>query len=420
MKKEYPALGETLFQTTLKNGLNVAVVPRPGFQRKLAYFVTDFGSIHTDFSLEGKRYQVPAGIAHFLEHKMFELPNRDVMAEFAALGANVNAFTSYDMTAYYFSCTEHFEESLRLLVEFVSTPYFEEDSVQREMGIIDQEIHMNADSPDTRVFENLMEAMYAVHPIRVPILGNCESIRQITPETLSLCHKAFYTPGNMILCVIGDVNPETVCRIAEEVLGDTPRPVGQKHRAWQESMAVNDAPQLKMEVSMPMFQMGFACEPVSSGEAAIRQEIVGDLAAEMLFGESSELYLELYERGLIDTSFGGGFESIDGCALLTCGGDSEDAPAIRDAILEQAGKLVDAGISQEDFLRVKRSALGRRIRDLDSFDSTAFRICAYHLSQYPYFDFPSVYASVEAGEILDFLTQVVQRSRCALSVIYPH
>jgi predicted Zn-dependent peptidase len=121
MKKEYPALGETLFQTTLKNGLSVAVVPRPGFQRKLAYFVTDFGSIHTDFSLEGKRYQVPAGIAHFLEHKMFELPNRDVMAEFAALGANVNAFTSYDMTAYYFSCTEHFEESLRLLVEFVST-----------------------------------------------------------------------------------------------------------------------------------------------------------------------------------------------------------------------------------------------------------------------------------------------------------
>ena len=420
MKKEYPALGETLFQTTLKNGLTVAVVPRPGFQRKLAYFVTDFGSIHTDFSLEGKRYQVPAGIAHFLEHKMFELPNRDVMAEFAALGANVNAFTSYDMTAYYFSCTEHFEESLRLLVEFVSTPYFEEDSVQREMGIIDQEIHMNADSPDTRVFENLMEAMYAVHPIRVPILGSCESIRQITPEKLSLCHKAFYTPGNMILCVIGDVEPESVCRIAEEVLGDTPRPVGQKHRPWQESMKVSDPPQLKMEVSMPMFQMGFACETVGNGEAAIRQEIVGDLAAEALFGESSELYLELYEKGLIDTSFGGGFESIDGCALLTCGGDSEDAPAIRDAILKQAEKLAATGISQEDFLRIKRSALGRRIRDLDSFDSTAFRLCVYHLSQYPYFDFPSVYASVEVEEILDFLTQVVRRSRCALSVIYPH
>ena len=419
MKKEYPALGETLFQTTLSSGLTVAVVPRPGFQRKLAYFVTDFGSIHTDFSLEGKRYQVPAGVAHFLEHKMFELPDRDVMAEFAALGANVNAFTSYDMTAYYFSCTEHFEENLRLLVEFVSTPYFEEDSVQREMGIIDQEIHMNADSPDTRVFENLMEAMYAVHPIRVPILGNCESIREITPEILYLCHKAFYTPGNMILCVIGDVEPECVSRIAEEVLGDAPRPVGLKHRNWQESLTVKDAPQLQMEVSMPMFQLGFPCQPEGNGEAAIRQEIVGDLAAEMLFGESSELYLKLYEQGLIDTSFGGGFESIDGCALLTCGGDSEDAPAILDAILAQAEKLVATGISQEDFLRVKRSALGRRIRDLDSFDSTAFRICAYHLSGYPYFDFPSVYASVEAGEIMDFLTQVVQRSRCALSVIRP-
>ena len=420
MRKEYPALGETLFQTTLKNGLTVAVVPRPGFQRKLAYFVTDFGSIHTDFSLEGKRYQVPAGIAHFLEHKMFELPNRDVMAEFAALGANVNAFTSYDMTAYYFSCTEHFEESLRLLVEFVSTPYFEEDSVQREMGIIDQEIHMNADSPDTRVFENLMEAMYAVHPIRVPILGNCESIREITPETLSLCHKAFYTPGNMILCVIGDVEPESVCRIAEEILGDTPRPVGQKHRAWQESMAVNDAPQLKMEVSMPMFQMGFACEPVSSGEAAIRQEIVGDLAAEMLFGESSELYLELYEKGLIDTSFGGGFESIDGCALLTCSGDSEDAPAIRDAILEQAEKLVDAGISQEDFLRVKRSALGRRIRSLDSFDATCYRICAYHFSGFDYFRFPAVYRDIRAEDVRRFLETSIAQERMSLAVIYPN
>lgn len=419
MKKQYPALGETLFQRTLDNGLTVAVLPRPGFQRKLAYFVTDFGSVHTEFSFEGKDYRVPAGVAHFLEHKMFELPDRDVTAEFAALGANVNAFTSYDMTAYYFSCTEHFEESLRLLVEFVSTPYFEAESVRREVGIIDQEIHMNADSPDTRVFENLMKAMYAVHPICVPILGSCESIREITPETLSLCHKAFYTPGNMILCVIGDVDPESVCQIAQEVLGSDIRPVGQKHRNWQEAMTVQNAPGQPMEVSMPMFQLGFKCQPTGMGEPAIRQEIVGDLAAELLFGESSELYLKLYEQGLIDTSFGGGFESVDGCAFLSCSGDSEDPPAIRDAIFAQAKKLIAAGIAQEDFLRAKRSALGRRIRDLDSFDSTAFRICAYHLSEYPYFDFPAVYASVEIPEILDFFTQVVRRSRCALSVIHP-
>ena len=157
---EYPRLGERVWQTRLSCGLTVAVVPRPGFSRKMAYFVTDYGSIHTDYRLCGERFTAPAGVAHFLEHKMFDLEGRDVSAEFAAQGANVNAFTSYDMTAYYFTCTENFRENLRLLVEFVSTPYFTPQSVEKEMGIIDQEIGMNADAPDTRVFENLMEAMY--------------------------------------------------------------------------------------------------------------------------------------------------------------------------------------------------------------------------------------------------------------------
>ena len=419
MKKEYSALSETVFWQTLPNGLTVAVVPRPGFQRKLAYFVTDFGSVHTSFSFEGKNYTVPAGIAHFLEHKMFDLPGRDVMAEFAALGANVNAFTSYDMTAYYFSCTEHFDENLKLLVEFVSTPYFPEESVQKETGIIDQEIGMTADTPDSRVFEDLMAAMYARHPIRVPILGSSDSIREITPETLKLCHEAFYTPGNMILCVVGDVSPDRVCHIAREILGDVPRPVGCKAPFPQEDMTARDAPGRQMEVSMPMFQLGFKCECSPLGEESIRQEILGDLAAEALFGESSELYLKLYEDGIIDSSFGGGFESVDGCALLTCGGDSDRPENIRDAVLLQAEKLCREGIPEQDFLRMKRSALGRRIRDLDSFDATAFRLCAYHMCRYDYFDFPQVYASVTGEEVLAFLKQVIRPERCSLSVIRP-
>ena len=147
---DYPRLDERLYRQKLSNGLTVMVVPRPGFTRKLAYFVTDFGSIHTDFKLEGREIHVPAGIAHFLEHKMFDLPgDRDVSAELAALGAGTNAFTSYDMTAYYITCTENFEPALRLLLEFVSTPYFTEESVQKEIGIIDQEIGMNEDAPET-------------------------------------------------------------------------------------------------------------------------------------------------------------------------------------------------------------------------------------------------------------------------------
>ena len=415
----YEDLGETLYGCTLANGLTVRVVPRPGFTRSLAYFVTDFGSIHRDFLLEGRQIHTPAGIAHFLEHKMFELPGRDVSAEFAALGANVNAFTSYDMTAYYFSCTANFEENLRLLLEFVSTPYFTEESIRRELGIIDQEIGMSEDSPE-RCFENLMTVLYRDHPVRIPILGTREDLRQITVSLLEDCHRAFYTPENMILCVVGNVDPDRVCHIAEEVLGSQRKPVGEKLRLWQETMThKQELFRMDMEVAMPTFQLGFKCEPIGCGEAAIRQEIIGDLAAEALFGESSTLYLQMYEEGLIDSSFGGGFETLDGCSLLICGGDSDHPEAVRDALIRQAGILAQQGIGQQDFLRMKRSALGRRIRDLDSFDSTCFRVCAYHFSDFDYFLFPKVYAEVTEQEIREFLSRVVTAERAALSVLDP-
>ena len=418
--KYYDGLDETLYRQTLANGLTVLVAPKPGFSRKMAYFVTDFGSVHTDFRLEGQEYHVPAGIAHFLEHKMFDLPNRDVSAEFAALGANVNAFTSFDITAYYFSCTENFEKSLELLLEFVSTPYFTQESVEKELGIIDQEIGMYEDSPDSRVFDNLMASMYRKHPIRVPILGSRASLREITPALLHACHRGFYTPKNMVLCVVGDVEPQEVCQIADKVLGKEEKPAAEKIRQWHETMDCDsEAVTCAMEVAMPSFQLGFKCESVDSGMAAIRQEVVGDLAAEVLFGESSTLYLRLYEQGLIDSSFGGGFESVDGCALLTCGGDSEEAETVRQAILQRAQQLCTEEISQQDFLRMKRSALGRRIRDLDSFDSTCFRLCAYHFSGFDYFNFPSVYADVTWQQVQAFLLAVVQPRRCALSVVIP-
>ena len=421
MIREYPRLGEKLYRRQLSNGLTVMVDPRPGFTKKLAYFVTDFGSIHTQFELEGRKIRVSDGIAHFLEHKMFDLPgDRDVTAELAALGAGTNAFTSYDVTAYYISCTENFESALKLLLEFVSTPYFTQESVQKEIGIIDQEIGMHLDNPDSRVFENLTASLYRQHPIRVPILGSSESIREITPQMLHDCHRAFYTPGNMMLCVVGDVDPDRVAEIAEEMLGTEPRPVGKKLRDWEETMEpVAALQQMEMEVAMPMFNLGFKCEYPGSGEAAIRQEMVGDLAAEALFGESSELYLKLYEEGLIDSSFGGGFETIDGMAMLLCSGDSDNAEAIRDAVLEQAEKIVREGVQEDAFLRMKRSAFGRRVRDLDSFDSTCFRLCAYAMSDYDYFNFPDLYERIEKEEIRQFLRRVVRPERCSLSIINP-
>ena len=417
----YPRIGETLYRAVLPNGLTVLVVPKPGFTRKLAYFATDFGGIHNHFTLDGRAVHAPDGVAHYLEHKLFDMPGgRDVTAEFAALGAVPNAFTSHDLTVYYFSCTESFDACLDLLLEYVSTPYFTEESVQKEQGIIGQEIGMDADAPESRVFQNLMKIMYREHPVQVDVLGTLESIARITPQVLYDCHRAFYHPGNMLLTVVGDVDPEEVERLVMARLGCEPAPKVEQSRVWNEKMTCESSyVEESMEVAMPMFQIGFKCEPLGKGEEAIREEMVADLAAEALFGESSELYLRLYEQGVIDSAFGGGFETIDGMAMLTVSGDSETPEVIRDALLEQARVLVREGLEEQAFLRMKRSAMGRRIRDLDSFSATCFRLCAYHFSGYDYFQFPELYETITAGDVLAFLDRVVTETRCALSVINP-
>ena len=417
----YEALDETVYRQVLPSGLTVVVVPRRGFTKKLAYLAADFGAVHRDFSLEGREYHAPAGVAHYLEHKLFDMPDgMDVSEAFAQLGAMTNAFTSYDMTAYYFSTTEHFDECLELLLRFVTTPYFTEESVEKERGSIDQEIGMNRDDPGSVVFEELMAAMYRSHSVRTPILGTPESIREITPQVLRDCHRAFYAPGNLLLTVIGDVEPEQVAAIARRITGEARKSVGEKLRPWQEDMTVMEPEAVRaMEVAMPTFHLGFKAQPLGTGEAAIRREMIADLACEALFGESSALYLKLYEQGLIDSSFGGGFETLDGCAMVLCGGDSNDPRAVRAAILEEARRIAREGIPEEDFLRMKRSALGRRIRGLDSFDSTCFRICAYHFSGFDYFRFPEVTRNITCRDVLDFLRETILEERCSLCVIEP-
>ncbi len=421
MKKyDYPEVGETLYKTTLSNGLQVVVLPRPGFTKKLCYFVTDYGAIHRAFTMDGADYLAPAGVAHYLEHKLFDMPGRDVTGEFAALGGIPNAFTSFDMTAYYFSCTENFKENLALLLEFVTTPYFTDESVAKEQGIIGQEIDMNADNPDSKLFEMLAEAMYEKHPIHTPILGTRESIGQITPQVLADCHRAFYRPDNMFLCVVGDVDPQEVAQLAEAQLQNLPRPTVTAIRSWDEPMeAKQHFVTCQMEVAMPMFQLGFKSAALPNGEDGVRQEIIGDLAAEALFGESSGLYLKLYDAGLIDASFGGGYETIEGMSMLIASGDSEDPSAVKDAILQEAKRLVEEGISQEDFLRMKRSAMGRRIRSLDSFEATCFRLCAYHFSKFDYFRIPHLYGEITQEEILKFIQAVVTEARMCMAVITP-
>ena len=251
-----------------------------------------------------------------------------------------------------------------------------------------------------------------------------ESIAEITPEKLALCHRAFYRPDNMLLCVVGDVDAESVSAIAEELLPESPRENVLVTRSWPEGMRpVTPLVTAKMDVADPMFQLGFKYEPLDKGEAAVRREVVAELACEALFGESSRLYLALYERGLIDSSFGGGFDTIEGMAMLTAGSTSteSDGPTlVRDAIVKAARHIVEKGITEKDFLRMKRSAIGMRIRALDSFESTCFRLCAYHLSDFDYFRFPAVYEAVQVEEVLEFLNTAVTEDRMSLAIIYPN
>ena len=419
-KREYPRLNETVYWDELPNGLKLAIVPRKGFSKKVAYFATGMGSVHRRFQMDGKKYEAPMGVAHFLEHKLFDMPGRDISAEFAALGASVNAITSYDMTAYYFTATEHFEQCLQLLLEMVTKPYFTEETVQKEQGIIGQEIDMNIDSPETRIFENLSKAMYAKHPVREPILGTKETIAQITPQVLYDCHRAGYNPRNMLLCVVTDTDPEQVRQVAQTYTACMEQPQVEFEDCWQEEMTCPTSfVQDRMEVARPIFQVAFKCEPFHTGAQGVYEEFVGELAAEALFGESSTLYLKLYEQGLIDPSFGGGLDSLQDYVTLNAIGDSDDPFAVRDAILEQGARIAAEGIGEEDFLRMKRSAMGSRIRALDNFDSVCFRLCAYHFTGTDYFAFPEIYEKVRSEDVQAFIARVVTPERCTLSLIEP-
>ncbi len=416
----YPRLDETVCRRQLPNGLTIMVVPKPGFTRKIAYFVTHYGSCHTAFTLDGQHYTTPAGVAHYLEHKMFDMPGRDITAEFAALGASPNAFTSYDLTAYYFSCTEHFTPALKLLLEFVSTPYFTEESVEKERGIIAQEILMYNDSADSRVVEDLNQNLYWNHPIRVPIAGTVESIQEITAQTLYDCHRAFYHPANMMLCVVGDVDPDEVAAIAEELLPRERCGVAVADLGPAEEMTVvQPLSRRQMDVAMTTFQLAFKCPATPKGEDFARWELIAELAAELLFGQASQLYQWLYEDGLIDSSFGGGAECSAGTFSIACGGDSLDPEEVRSCIINEARFQAEHGVDEASFHRLLKSFLGSRVKNLTSFDGTAFRLCAYQLEDYDWFRFPEVFTQVTPRDVQDFLRDHITAENCAMAIIDP-
>ena len=416
----FPGLGEKIYEDTLPNGLRIKVVPKRGFARSYAFFATDYGSMDTRFRLDGKDYVSPDGVAHYLEHKMFDMPDGNALQKMSQTGASPNAFTSYNITAYHFSCTSMFEENFRTLLQFVSQGYFTQESVEKERGIIAQEIKMYADNPASRVDENLFCAMYRNHPVRVPVAGTVESIQDITAQTLIDCHRAFYDPSNMVLCVVGDVDPRQIHDIALEILPKVPggaseRDYGEKEPAAPDRHTITQ----EMEVSMPMFSVGFKGAEVPKGPQRLRQEIIGDLAGEILCGESSRLYQEMYESGLIDPGFGVSYSLVRELSMLCLGGDSDNPQAVLDAVLEEAQRVVKEGVDEELFLRLKRSAVGRRIRGLDSFEGLCYRLALSDFDGYDYFTFPALYESITAEDVRRLIAREITPEQAVLSVILP-
>ena len=417
---EYPRLGETVFRQTLSNGLEVVTVRKPFHAKSYAFLAVRYGGMDLRFQTEGRWRETPAGIAHYLEHKMFDMASENVMQSFARNGASDNAFTSNAMTAYYFTSTAHFYENLRILLRFVSTPYFTQESVDKEQGIIAQEIQETEDDPDWRVYANLMERLYQDSPARVPVVGSLESIRQITPQTLYDCHKAFYTPSNMILVCVGNVDQARVAEEAEAILPRESGPAvirdyGREDAAGPAGSEVSQA----MEVSMPMFLAGYKCQAVDEGEATLRQSIVGDLACDALFGDSSPLYTRLYEEGAVNSSLGGNFDMLPGAHYVYVGGDAKDPRRVFEEITRQARKLGEEGIGEDFYRQIRRAAYGGMLRSLNSFENIAVSIAEAYFRGFDYFRFPEVFDAVGKADVEAFLRENIAPEKSALSLIQP-
>ena len=418
--KEYPRIGERVFSARLDNGLTVYVDVKPDFQKSYAFFATDYGGMDMKFQLDGQWHDTPAGVAHFLEHKTFDTKDGNALQDLAANGASPNAFTNSAITGYYFESTEKFYENLNILLSFVSQPYYTQESVDKEQGIIGQEIRMIEDDPEYQVYYAMLEGLYAHHPIRTSVAGTIESISRITAGTLNLCHSAFYNPGNMVLCVAGNVDPEKVLDMAREILpregkGSIPRDYGPAEPAG----AARSRTELRMEVSTPIFQLGWKMEPAPRGEEQLRQKLVAELACEALLGNSSPLYVRLYREGLINSSFSYGFDGYPSCAYAMAGGESADPDAVAAAIAAEAERIGREGVDPALFARLKKGLYGTKVRGLNSFENICVGMAQAYFAGYDMLRFPEVFEGVSQADVETCIRTCFTPERAALAVVLP-
>ncbi|MDT9023989.1 MULTISPECIES: EF-P 5-aminopentanol modification-associated protein YfmH [Rossellomorea] len=427
MKKiSFDQLQENLFYEKMSNGLDVYILPKKGFNKTYATFTTKYGSIDNHFVPlnEEEFVKVPDGIAHFLEHKLFEKEDGDVFQQFSRQGASANAFTSFTRTAYLFSSTTNVERNLETLIDFVQDPYFTEKTVEKEKGIIGQEITMYDDNPDWRLYFGVIQNMYKNHPVKIDIAGTIESITPITKDMLYQCYNTFYHPSNMLLFVVGSVDPDQIMNQirSNQEKKDYEKMPEIKRRFDDEPETVAEKKQvLKMNVQSPKCLVGLkAPEPHQQGKEMLRQELSMNVFLDMLFGKSSKYYSELYNDGLIDETFHYDYTQENGFGFLTVGGDTEKPDILAEKVQSLLLKAKEQSLFTEEGLeRTKKKKIGAFLRAINSPEFIANQFTRYAFNEMDLFEVVPTLESLKYDDIQTVASTIISEERFTVCQVVP-
>jgi len=417
---EYNDINEQIYKGTLPNGLAVFVIPKPGFHKKYAFFATDYGGVDRRFKLADKWIDTPAGVAHFLEHKMFDTEDGNALELLSANGASPNAYTSFDTTAYHFECIDKFSENLETLLSFVSTPFFTPESVEKEQGIIAQEIMMYEDNPDFSLYFGLLKSLFRCNPVRDSVAGTVDSIAEITADTLYDCHKAFYAPSNMALCVVGDIDPGMVFDTAQEILPSEKSEVPLRDYGAPETLIPEvDKLENSMEVSLPIFLGGCKLPKAAYGSDILMHEMISTLCFETLFGSSSPLFLRLYADGLINVDFSASYNSVAGVAYFAFGGEAREPHRVYDEVLKEINQVSSKGLDARLFERIKKAGIGGHIRSLNSFGTIASAVAEGHFRGYDPLMATTLLSQISVDDIFNYIQNNLVTETMTISIVNP-
>ncbi|WP_245528283.1 EF-P 5-aminopentanol modification-associated protein YfmH [Halanaerobium praevalens] len=415
-------MDETLVKEKLDNGLNVYIFPKKEYVKQYAMLSVDFGSNDIDFVdvKNGSKRHMPTGIAHFLEHQLFEDQEASIFEKFADLGASANAYTNFDSTNYLFSSSSNFNQSLTNLLDFVQNPYFNQKNVEKEKGIIIQEIKMYQDNPYWRSYFNLLSALYSKHPVKNDIAGTEASVNSITPEDLYICYYNFYLPSNMDLILIGDLDPEKILNLIREnqAKKDFPHFKNPVSIIQEEPEAVaKKLVKEKMNISRPIVQMAFK-DPVKSQKPAeiIKKEYIVNLLLDIVFGRSSKNYNELYDKGIIDNSFSCSYNKKPDYAYVHLHGESHKPDLMREKIKEKLVKIDQTEI-EKNFERIKRKYQGSFIRLFNNFNNLASEFINYRRLGIDIFELAEIIDAISLEDLINYSDQVFNKELMVESII---